>query len=385
MLTVAYVIAAVAAGAAAVGAFYLLVSAFAVQRFARRAPTRPASRPPVTILKPLHGEDPGLYDNLYSFCVQAYPAVQVVFGVRDSLDPAIAVVQRLMAALPAADLALVVDSAVHGTNLKISNLINMMALARHPILVIADSDMRVAPDYLDQVVGDLLAPGVGLVTCLYAGQPAGHNLSTRLGAGFINHGFLPAVLVGQLTRAWPGCFGATMALHRETLRQIGGFARFRSQLADDYGLGAAVVEAGFRVALSRYIVEDILVEPDFATLLRHELRWARTIRSITPLDYAASVITYPVAFGLLSALFSGLSWPAIAVLLIVLGLRLIVVRMIDKSFALARQPLWLVPLRDALSFGLLIASFCGKTVQWRGQAFSLASDGSLSSDEMNQP
>jgi ceramide glucosyltransferase len=206
-----------------------------------------------------------------------------------------------------------------------------------------------------------------------------------LGAGFINHGFLPAVLVGQLFRAWPGCFGATMALHRETLRQIGGFARFRSQLADDYGLGVAVVEAGFAVVLSRYIVEDTLFEPDLAALLRHELRWARTIRSIAPLDYAGSVITYPVTFGLLSVLFSGLSWPAIAVLLAVLGLRLIVARMIDKIFVFARQPLWLVPLRDALSFGLLIASFCGKTVEWRGQAFRLSSDGSLTSDEMNQP
>lgn len=385
MLTMANIMAAITAGAAALGALYLLVAVFAVQRFARRAPAVPASRPPVTILKPLHGEDPGLYENLYSFCVQAYPTVQVVFGVRDPLDPAVAVVQRLIAALPAADLALVVDPAVHGTNLKISNLINMMAAARHPILVIADSDMRVVPDYLDQIVGGLLAPGVGLVTCLYAGRPFVRNLCSMLGAGFINHGFLPAVLVGQLTRAWPGCFGATMALHRETLRQIGGFARFRSQLADDYGLGVAVVEAGFAVALSRYIVEDTLFEPDFAALLRHELRWARTIRSIAPLDYAGSVITYPVTFGLLSVLFSGLSWPAIAVLLAVLGLRLIVARMIDKAFALARQPLWLVPLRDALSFGLLIASFCGKTVKWRGQAFRLSSDGSLTSDEMNPP
>jgi len=369
--------------ATGLGALYLLAAWHAVRRFAggqsAQPPVDPGRRPAVTILKPLHGEDPELYENLRSFCIQAYPAVQIVFGVRDAADPAAAVARRLIADLPAADLALVVDPRVHGTNLKISNLINMMAVARHPILVIADSDMRVTPSYLDALVGGLAAPGVGLVTCLYAGHPAA-GLWSRLGALFINHGFLPSVLVGSLVRPWPGCFGATLALHRETLRQIGGFARFRDQLADDYRLGAAIVEAGFRVALSRYVVEDVLVEPDARTLLRHELRWARTIRSIAPLDFAASVITYPLAFGLLCAVLSLLSAPGLAVLLGILGWRLIVVRMIDKALALPRQPLWLVPARDVLSFGLLIASFCGKTVEWRGHAFRLTQDGSLTSD-----
>jgi ceramide glucosyltransferase len=368
--------------ATGLGALYLLAAWHAVRRFAggqsAQPPVDPGRRPAVTILKPLHGEDPELYENLRSFCIQAYPAVQIVFGVRDAADPAAAVARRLIADLPAADLALVVDPRVHGTNLKISNLINMMAVARHPILVIADSDMRVTPSYLDALVGGLAAPGVGLVTCLYAGHPAA-GLWSRLGALFINHGFLPSVLVGSLVRPWPGCFGATLALHRETLRQIGGFARFRDQLADDYRLGAAIVEAGFRVALSRYVVEDVLVEPDARTLLRHELRWARTIRSIAPLDFAASVITYPLAFGLLCAVLSLLSAPGLAVLLGILGWRLIVVRMIDKALALPRQPLWLVPARDVLSFGLLIASFCGKTVEWRGHAFRLTQDGSLTS------
>jgi len=373
--------AAVLAGAAAgLGAVYLGVVWYAVRRFARRVPVRAAGgRPPVTILKPLYGEDPGLYANLRSFCEQAYPAVQVVFGVRDPADPAAAVARRLIADLPDADLSLVADPRVHGTNLKISNLINMMRVARHPVLVLADSDMRVRPDYLDQLVGALAGPGVGLVTCLYAGWPAADPWS-RLGALFINHGFLPSVLVGALLRPWPGAFGATIALHRETLVQIGGFERFRDQLADDYGLGAAVDAAGFRVVLARYVVEDVLAEPGARALLRHELRWARTIRSIAPLDYAASIITYPVAFGVLCALLGGLAPPALALLAGILAWRLIVVRMIDKAFALPRQPLWLVPVRDVLSFGLLIASFCGETVEWRGQAFRLTQDGNLTSD-----
>jgi ceramide glucosyltransferase len=191
---------------------------------------------------------------------------------------------------------------------------------------------------------------------------------------------LPSVLVGSLVRPWPGCFGATIALHRETLRQIGEFERFRDLLADDYRLGAAVAEAGFRVVLSRYLVEDVLVEPDAATLLRHELRWARTIRSLAPLDYAGAAVTHPVALGLLAALLSGLSGPGLAVFLGVLAWRLIVVRMIDIAFALPRQALWLVPVRDLLSFGLFIASFCGKKVVWRGEEFRLAADGRLISD-----
>jgi ceramide glucosyltransferase len=373
-------VAGVAGVLAAVGALYLLAAVVAVRRFARRRAPPPTRRPAVTILKPLHGEDPGLYENLRSFCRQAYPTVQVVFGVRDAADPAIAVVRRLIADLPDADLALVVAASVHGTNLKISNLINMMPAARHDVLVIADSDMRVQPDYLDQVVGTLTQPGIGLATCLYRATPA-DDVWSRLGAQFINYGFLPSVLVGAWIRPWPGCFGATMALHRETLRQIGGLARFRDQLADDYGLGAAVRAAGFEVALARTVVEDVLAEPDLAALVRHELRWARTIRSIAPLDYAGSGVTYPVAFGLLTALLSGFSAAGMAVFLGILGWRLIAVRMIDKSLAPARPPRWselaLVPVRDLLSFGLLIASFCGKTVAWRGQEFHLASDGSL--------
>src|SRR5258708_7771043 len=166
--------------------------------------------------------------------------------------------------------ALLDAAAVLGTNLKISNLINMMTVARHPILVVADSDMRVPPDYLDQVVAELEQPGVGLATCLYVGRPAA-TLWSRLGAQFINHGFLPSVLVGALIRPWPGCFGATLALHRETLRQIGGFQRFRDQLADDYRLGAAVVEAGFAGARCRALGEGVLADPGAGTLPRHQL------------------------------------------------------------------------------------------------------------------
>src|SRR5690349_12488155 len=174
------------------GSLYLLFAANAVTRFSERSRPRmapDAAAAPVTVLKPLHGLDPGLYENLLSFCDQDYPgAVQIVCGVRDPGDPAIGAVERLRAARPEADIALVVDPRVYGTNYKISNLENMTegAPAKHDVLVIADSDMRVAPDYLAEVTAPLADPAVGLVTCLYKGQPADGSAWSRLGAAFIN-------------------------------------------------------------------------------------------------------------------------------------------------------------------------------------------------------
>ena len=208
------------------GVGYLAVAALMVRRFVCQAAPVPHVRPPVTLLKPLCGDEPNLYENLRSFCRQDYPGVQVVFGVRTITDPAVAVVERLRAEFSDCDIELVCDARIHGTNLKISNVINMMAKARHDLLVLSDSDMRVRPDYLDAVVAPLLADGqrppAGLVTCLYRGRPVG-GVWSELGSMFINHGFLGQVLVGTLVGSNEGCFGATMALTRDTLARIGGF------------------------------------------------------------------------------------------------------------------------------------------------------------------
>jgi ceramide glucosyltransferase len=181
------------AGSAA-GCLYLLYAGWVTRRFAARALRRTGQLLPASILKPLCGEDPDLYENLASFCRQDYPAFQLVFGVQDPADPAIAVVRRLMAEFPGRDLALVVERGHDGGNLKVANLQNMLPAARHELIVIADSDMRVAPDYLAAVTAPLLDPATGLVTCLYRGVPAAGRWS-RLGASHINHGFLPQALV----------------------------------------------------------------------------------------------------------------------------------------------------------------------------------------------
>ena len=366
-----------------IGCLYQLGAALAVRAFVR-LPMPEGGTAPVTVLKPLCGAEPGLYDNLATFCRQDHPACQVIFGVREADDPAIPVVRRLIADLGRDDVELVVDGEVRGTNYKVSNLGNMLARARHEILVIADSDMRVAPHYVRAVTAPLADPANGLVTCLYVGRPR-PGLWSRLGAAFINWGFLPSVLVGRALGVDEGCFGATMALRRETLERVGGFAAFDDHLADDHALGAAVRRLGLRVVLSPYLVEDDLHEPDLAALYAHELRWQRTIRVVAPGGHAGSALTQPFLFALLAlalAPFAGDAFggwvpgAAAAVLCAAVAARMVAARAADSALGAGLGP-WLVPLRDALSVAIFVHSFLGRRVRWRGHLFRVGPDGRL--------
>jgi len=363
--------------ASLIGVVYLILAGLAVRRFLALAPAVPTVRPPVTLLKPLRGADYELEANLRRFGRLAYPEYQIVFGVQDEADPAVAIVRRLIAERPPADMTLVVDSRLYGSNGKISNLINMLAAARHDLLVISDSDMRVGADYLDPLVAELERPGVGIVTCLYRGAAAPGAWS-RLGAMFISYGFLPSVLVGRWLGARFGCFGATMALSRRTLEAAGGFEALKDILADDYALGARVRALGLELVLSRYLPDTVVEEPSFRHLLAHELRWARTMRGIAPAGYAASVITIPVPLALLAALL----WPAagLTALAIALAARLAQVAWLARMQGFPAPSAWLVPVRDLLSFGLVIASFCGTAISWRDQRFRVDAEGRLSAE-----
>ena len=228
------------------GCGYLVAAAILIGRSARHpAPqARAASAPAVTMLKPLHGDEPGLLDNLDSFCRQDYPGpIQVVFGVQDPNDGAIAVVGHLRKAQTTRDLDLVIETKVHGLNRKVSNLVNMAPCIRHDVVVLADSDMRVDPDYLSRVVAALEAPGVGAVTCLYYGVPVAGPWAS-LAALAINAHFLPGVVVGLAVGLARPCFGSTLALRRRTLSEIGGFIAFVDCLADDYAMGKALRARG---------------------------------------------------------------------------------------------------------------------------------------------
>ncbi|NYH20254.1 ceramide glucosyltransferase [Paraburkholderia bryophila] len=245
----------------------------------------------VSVLKPLCGAEPRLYENLRTFCDQRHGHFQLVLGVSSPDDPAIAVVRRLQAAYPKHDIELAIDTRVHGTNLKVSNLINMAEHARYDVIVIADSDIAVEADYLDTVAAPLADPRVGVVTCLYVAQGVG-GFWPRLGALFINEWFAPSVRVAHAAGSRRFGFGATLALRRATLERIGGFAALKNCLADDYWLAEHVRALGLPTVLSRVMVATDVIEPTFAALWQRETRWLRTIRSVNLFGFAALPITF---------------------------------------------------------------------------------------------
>jgi len=365
-------------GLVILAAVYWLAAFASVVLYRRRRPSASDVASPVTILKPLRGNDGQLYENLRSFCLQDYRSFEILFGVRHLHDPAVAVVERLSHEFPGLELKLVADSRTIGTNLKVSNLANLVRHAKHDTLIVADSDMRVGSGYVRSVVGPLEDRRVGLVTCLYRGV-APYGVASHLGAMFINEWFLPAALVGTYVEPLRHAFGATIAFRRDTLDSIGGFEAVADQLADDYMLGWLVSERGLRVMLVPYVVENVVTERNLQTLILHELRWARTFRTLRPVAYFCSLFTYGIPLSVLWLAASrgcGAAWIALGVHI---GLRAVGRLVLYWSLG---QPLpwfdtWLVPVRDVVSFVVGILSFLGRTVRWNDEAFRVRRGGRL--------
>jgi ceramide glucosyltransferase len=370
------VLASLTAAVSIVGLLQVLVASQLVVRFARAKRAAPLWRPPVTVLKPLHGGEPLLEDALATICRQDYPQWQVVFGVQEESDPAVAVVRRLQSRFPACDIALVIDPTLHGRNRKVGNLINMLPAARHDVLIIADSDVHVRPDYLDRLVCALAEPGVGLVTTIYAGLPATKALPAMNGAIQITQGFLPGAIMARAIGR-QDCLGATMCLRRRDLVRCGGLRGLVDHLADDNVLGRRVRGLGLRVRLADTVTLTTVPEDNHAALFRHELRWARTIRALEPAGFAASAMQYPLAWALLTVLLSGGEFWSFGLFAIAWLLRALAAIRVDRSLAplwngddtaaLAfRCPVWLLPARDLLSVAVMVASYGGRQVDWRG-------------------
>ena len=343
----------------------------------------PAPPPPVTVLKPLCGAEPGLEHSLRSFCEQDYAGgVQIVFGVQHPADPALAVLAGLKRDYPRLDLTVVVDSTRHGASAKVSNLINMMRVARHDWLVLADSDVCVPPGYLTAVAAPLADPTVGIVTCPYRGIPR-PGLWSQLGALFINDWFMPSVRVAALFGSRAFAFGATIALRRDALEAIGGFRAIADQLADDYRLGELTRSRGQRTVLSDVVVDTWVDEPTLRQLVQHGLRWLRTIRVVRPGGYALSAVTFsvPVAlFGCVLADGAELArWLLAATVLLRVLLHLATHAPGPAGSAAPRRwsQLWAVPLADGLGFALWCGAFVTREVQWRQGRYRVARDGSV--------
>lgn len=327
-------------------------------------------RPPVTVLKPLCGEEPCLYEALRSFCVQDYPQYQIVFGVRDGDDGACRTVERLTREFPSLDMTLVVDGRIIGKNLKISNLANMLTRARYDHLVISDSDVIVEENYLRQVVLPLENCPVGLVTCVYRARALA-QLASRFGALFIDDWFMPAVLVSRLLRVQCFVSGVTMAMRRDTLAEIGGFERVADCLADDYMLGQAVRRLGLATRIAPVRVQTVVAEKSLAAVARHELRWMATIRSVQPVGYAFSGVTCGVTLPL-AGVFMGAGAPSVVGLLAGALLLRVVVHYLWKKqpMVAAFRTVWLLPMRDVFVFGIWVAGFFNRKVSWRENTLS---------------
>ena len=340
------------------------------------------AQPAVTVLKPLHGTEPYLAARLAAFCRQNYGApVQVLCGTGDSSAPAVTEVRAVQREVPGASIELHADPRHHGSNHKVSNLINMLPRARHDTFVLSDSDIVVDPDYLRRLIALLNAPGVGAATCLYHGIGS-DGVWSRLSALAINAHFLPQAITGLGLNVTKPCFGATIALRRATLERIGGFGAFADELADDYAIGAAVRAAGYEVATAPFLVGHHCFEASLRQLLRHQIRVARTIKNIDPIGYAGTVLTHPVPLALIGML-SG-STAAVLVAVAALASRVTLCRCVERRFGLARESLWLIAMQDVIAFAVYVASFFGATVYWRGAAYHVAADGTLVEDDLRR-
>lgn len=361
------------------GMGYLFAAILAANLFLLEHPPAAGSfSPGVSILKSLKGLDPSMLDAFRTHCRQTYAGeYELLFGVASLDDPAAAAVSDLQREFPERNIRLIECPERLGTNGKVSTLAQLLPHARYDHLLINDSDIAVTPQYLARVMADFAAPGrnqrpVGLVTTLYRGR-AQDTLGSRLEALGIAVDFQPSVLLSRLLeRGMRYALGATLAVRRDALDKIGGFAALADHLADDYELGARVYAAGYAVALSHEPVETSVPAYDWRGFVDHQLRWFRTVRDARPGGYVGLVVTHAFTWALLNMMASGISPLSLWLLALTFFLRLSVAMTVGVRILRDHQVLsllWLLPLRDVVAMGLWIAGFAGDTIVWRGERF----------------
>jgi ceramide glucosyltransferase len=350
---------------------YTVFATMRTLRFARRERRRSFGRPSIAALKPLHGNEPRLAEHLHALCAQEYGAFTAVFCVRSREDTALPVAQAVIAEWPGiAQVAIGDDTA--RSNPKVRTLSGCEREARGEIVVVADADIGVARDYLQSIAAGFDDPRVGAVTTLYRGDPLG-GVVAELGAMGIEEHFAPSVLVAGAIEPLRYCFGATMAVRHDILEEIGGFAAI-DELADDHALGRLVAAHGYGVALADTVVTTTVLESSFRDLWEHELRWARTTRSLRPLDYLGLCVTFPVSLATIALLLARDRTPLVGVLAVALSLRYALHVAARGALGVTRPSRWwLVPLRDLFGFAVWTNGITGKTVRWRNAILELDS------------
>jgi ceramide glucosyltransferase len=346
--------------------------------FSRAARLNAQFTPPITILKPVYGLDRSTYENFASFCRQDYPEYQILFGAECENDAGIAVARQVARDFPNLDIRIVVKSSSRAANPKVGTLAALARLARHPFLLVSDSDIRVGPTHLSALARPMADPNVGVVTCLYRSGAIG--LAGTLDALGLSTDFQPSVLVARKIEGISFGMGSGTLVRRSALDAAGGFDAMADSLADDYLLGNLPVRAGYRAELAPHVVEHELATSTLRGIVDHQLRWNRGIRAVRPGGYAGLLFTQGVPAGLLFLLLTGGSPAGWAACALTLASRLgmawfVAVRCLgDRA---AGRSLWLVPLRDLLSCALWLAAFFGKSVVWRGNRYRLEAGGRL--------
>lgn len=376
-MTLILTLVAIAAGLLALaGAAYFALSIWAGKRFQREV--RPDAAlgymPPVSILKSLKGIDPQMYAAFASHCALDYPAYEVLFGIHDPAEPALALIERLQQEFPQQALRVIYCPESLGLNGKVSNLAQMLPQAVYEHVIINDSDIVVRPDYLQRVMSPFADPAVGMVTTLYRGF-SGRTLGSKLEALGLSTDFAGGVL---LARAMEGGIrfglGATIATTKGVLEKIGGFVPLANHLGDDYELGARTAAFGSKIVLADTVLETALPDYSFRDFWLHQTRWARNVKDRRPGQYVGLIATFGLAWAIIAVLARPTSWWTWAILAITAVARFSSAIVVGRGVLNDPQVLsnlWLVPLRDFVALAVWIVSYFGDTVVWRGTRFRL--------------
>jgi ceramide glucosyltransferase len=364
---------------------YLVLVAIASLRFRRERPCLAPGvndLPPVTLLKPLCGLEPGLEENLASFFEQDYPGFEIVFGARWPDDPALDVVRHIRARYPNVPVEIVTSGEPLRPNAKVCSLAKMYEVASSDYLIISDSDVKVAPNYIREVVPPLLDKQNGMVTCLYRGRPTG-GIWSKLEALGMSVEMTSGAIVANLLEGMKFALGPTMAIRRDVLDAVGGFESLADFCADDYVLGQKVAEYGRQVVMSQHAIDHVVINRSFAESMRHQVRWMKSTRFSRCAGHAGTALTFAMPFGILG-LVAG-----IALHNAVLGAVLFAAAFLNRTLLSvisgwgvvndrrALRMAWVYPLRDLMGFLFWAASYSGRQIKWREDWYRLEPGGRM--------
>jgi ceramide glucosyltransferase len=354
---------------------YCVLTSIAARRYLAISPPSLTPCPPVSVLKPLCGQDDRLEENLRSFFTQDYPDYEILFAVHGLDDPAVAVVEKVGREFPQGPKVHLIETGTPTVpNAKAHSLGHLVARAQHNILVMSDSDVCVPPDLLRRMAAEFQDSAVGVVTCPYRAVP-GEGFWSRLEAIGMNTEFLSGVLVAWLVGDMDFALGPTLAARREVIEAMGGFTELGHYLAEDFVIGNRAPRLGYRVVLSSCVIEHRIGSQTFKGNLRHRLRWARSTRRSRPAGYWGEIFTNPLPLAVLVCLAAPRLWPLLAVTALFRALAAWSTAEWVLHDSLTRNRWWLIPFQDLISAVVWVAGFFGNTIDWRGRRYRLLRDG----------